>query len=140
MSKIKKITMNKLDKLWSLCIKLMYGNKCFVCGATRYVQAHHLITRRCAKFRYCLKNGLPLCFKHHNTDFEISGHNNPFMLDKLLKEKLPQIQRMWKSRRENMDKHKGYKTDKDAEFKKLSDFMEKNAKKPKNKKCSKPQR
>lgn len=51
------------DKLWKQVITKQ--GKCEKCGATTYVQAHHIIPRTCWPLRYDLENGVALCRKHH---------------------------------------------------------------------------
>jgi len=68
---------NKADKLWRSLVAAKWNNKCAICGATEYVQAHHLIPREMKSHRHVVKNGILLCASHHKYSFEISPHKAP---------------------------------------------------------------
>jgi len=70
---------NKLDKEWAIRVKILYDNKCAVCGETKMLNAHHIIPREDKLFRHDTRNGIALCPKHHKFSFELSPHKNPFM-------------------------------------------------------------
>ena len=73
-----KAKVTKEDKEWAIAIKKKYKNKCAVCKATKYLNAHHLIPRQIKKYRHDMRNGICLCVKHHRFSFELSAHQNPF--------------------------------------------------------------
>jgi hypothetical protein len=52
--------------LWAFAVKQDWAFRCAVCGKTENkLDAHHLIRRQHEKYRYCLRNGMALCFTHH---------------------------------------------------------------------------
>jgi hypothetical protein len=72
--------------LWSKLVKLRAGNKCERCGATKFLQSHHIYGRTNYNLRYDLDNGCCLCAGHHKF-FKDSAHNDPlgfteFMIEK----------------------------------------------------------
>jgi len=68
---------NKADKLWREKVKERFAGKCVVCGATQYVQCHHLLPRELAEWRVELENGILLCASHHKYSRLLSAHKNP---------------------------------------------------------------
>lgn len=64
---------------WSKKVRASYGNKCAICGSTKYLNAHHIIPREVKEFRYDEDNGISLCSTHHKWCLEISPHRNPFV-------------------------------------------------------------
>lgn len=50
---------------WAEAIKWKFDGKCIVCGATNYINAHHLIPWEIERFRFDYNNGIALCPKHH---------------------------------------------------------------------------
>lgn len=65
------------DALWSLAVKEDWAWRCAVCGKTdNKLDAHHLIRRRHERFRYCLQNGIALCFAHHRGDGSPNPHQD----------------------------------------------------------------
>lgn len=66
------------DKVWKEAVKMRDECMCNICGATKYVQAHHIIPKEVKEFRWKLVNGISLCAKHHKYSFEISAHRNSF--------------------------------------------------------------
>lgn len=51
----------ELDALASKLCKAVAGHKCVRCGATEYLQWHHIVTRRIKTLRWDMSNGLCLC-------------------------------------------------------------------------------
>jgi len=53
----------KLDNAWSKLVKLRAGNKCEIklCGKTKYLNSHHIFTRRNKAVRWSVLNGVALC-------------------------------------------------------------------------------
>ena len=52
--------MDKLDRLWSKCIKKRAGGRCELCGRQGN-EAHHLFKRQYKSVRWDLENGIYLC-------------------------------------------------------------------------------
>jgi len=62
---LKKLASRAL-KLWKQVVKQRAGGKCQVCGATKFVQVHHIEDfKLCPALRYDLINGIALCPTHH---------------------------------------------------------------------------
>jgi len=76
--KLAKKELKLQDTIWSQNIKYRDESKCVICGATRLVQAHHIIPREIKAFRHLFINGISLCPRHHRFQLEISAHHNPF--------------------------------------------------------------
>lgn len=69
-----KITTKTLDGLWRIAVKKLAGDKCEYCGATKYLNAHHVFGRRNFAVRWEINNGVSLCAKHHTFSNEFSAH------------------------------------------------------------------
>jgi len=95
---MKKLSKSKLrkkcDKLWSELVKLQDGNQCVVCGSEKYLNAHHLISRKVFKYRWKIENGISLCPLHHNFSVELSAHTAPWKFEDWLKENRPEQYRI----------------------------------------------
>ena len=78
---------NKADAAWSKAVRS--AGRCLVCGETKNLQAHHLISRWVLPLRHDFMNGVCLCPKHHKWDRYISGHQSPFGLAWTLKREMP---------------------------------------------------
>ena len=78
MKKLKGID-GKLDDSWSLLVKLRAGMKCEIqrCGKTKYLNSHHIFTRKNRSVRWDVKNGVCLCPSHHTLDSKFSAHGTP---------------------------------------------------------------
>lgn len=74
----------KADRLWSKIVAMTYGGKCALCGATEFVQAHHLIPREMFSHRYSIENGIALCPSHHKYSFILSAHRSSMEFAKWL--------------------------------------------------------
>ena len=72
-----KITTKTLDKLWRMAVKKLAGDECEYCGATKYLNAHHVFGRRNFAVRWEINNGVSLCAKHHTFSNEFSAHQTP---------------------------------------------------------------
>lgn len=81
----------KEDREWAKAVKEKFGNKCIICGATKMLNAHHLIPRQIKEFKYDIRNGVALCPKHHRFSFELSAHQNPIMFIAWLKKEKPNL-------------------------------------------------
>lgn len=66
----------KKFKEWSNAVKSVDNKSCAICGAKKYIHAHHLFPREIHKFRFDVANGVSLCAKHHKYSYEISAHKN----------------------------------------------------------------
>ncbi len=70
-----------LDSAWSKLVKLRAGNKCEIefCGKTRYLNSHHIFTRRNKAVRWNVLNGVALCPGHHTLYSKFSAHATPVL-------------------------------------------------------------
>jgi len=103
---------SRADKLWSEIVRK--DGHCLVCGATEYLQAHHLISRWVLPLRHDLRNGLSLCPLCHKFGRKISGHKSPFGLAWFLQKNQPQTWRWLMRVFDNWDEY----VDKVADYKK----------------------
>jgi len=71
----------KLDNSWSELVKLRAGNKCEIkaCGKVRYLNSHHIFTRRNKALRWNPINGVALCPGHHTLNSKFSAHATPIL-------------------------------------------------------------
>lgn len=54
-------------EIWSKEVRERDGNKCFLCGSTEHLQAHHILPKHGWKdYRLDLNNGITLCAACHN--------------------------------------------------------------------------
>jgi hypothetical protein len=65
----------KLDLIWANTIKKK--GECEYCGATTYLNAHHLFSRSNRTLRWDLNNGICLCSSHHALNSSFSAHKAP---------------------------------------------------------------
>lgn len=78
---------------WSKAVRNLFGNKCVVCGSDKYVQAHHLLPKeRYPELKLDLRNGIPLCAKHHRFG-KFSAHRNGFWFTKMIESRFPTVYR-----------------------------------------------
>lgn len=89
--KVEKRERNKKDIEWKKKVKLIFNNKCALCGKTEMLNAHHLLPKNELKYRWDIKNGIALCPNCHRFSFQISAHQNPIRFFIFLEEKYPQI-------------------------------------------------
>ncbi len=62
---------------WSVEVRVCDGNKCAVCGQTKFIQAHHLLPKeRYPEYQFEPYNGVSLCPSHHKWG-KLSAHRNP---------------------------------------------------------------
>ena len=80
-----KVKRDKDDKEWSNLVKDRFGRKCAVCGATHYLNAHHIIPIEVRDYRYDVDNGIALCPRHHKYSNKLSPHKNPVAFIKWMK-------------------------------------------------------
>lgn len=78
LKRLERLKQKKRLKQWSIDVRNRDGNKCSICGVTKYIHAHHIVCKEYALLRTDLKNGIAICAKHHLFSREISAHNNPF--------------------------------------------------------------
>ena len=94
----------KKDKEWSIKVKKIFNNKCALCEAIIYIQAHHIIPREIKEFRYDSDNGIALCPKNHKWGNQ-SAHKNPLLffikMEKLYPEQLTRLRMKYKKYLEN---------------------------------------
>ena len=82
----RKVKKSLVDKKWSLVVRAKTGNKCEYCGITKFLNAHHIISRSNHATRWDLDNGVSLCAKHHLFSYEFSAHKNPVEFIEWIKE------------------------------------------------------
>lgn len=81
---------NFCDHLWTEVVKIRDCKKCVICGDDKYLNAHHLVSRKVFKYRWKIDNGISLCPLHHNFSVELSAHTAPWGLENWLKENRPE--------------------------------------------------
>ena len=79
----------KAFKLWSLKVRMAYGNKCAICGSENNLNAHHIESRKSASMRFLVENGAALCPLHHKFDSRNSAHNGPVWFHQWLLQNRP---------------------------------------------------
>ena len=67
----------KLDKAWSLLVKLRAGMKCEVCRKTQPLNSHHIFSRSNKSVRWDEINGVCLCVGCHTFSSKFSAHKTP---------------------------------------------------------------
>jgi len=90
----KKIALRKANKLalkcWKEQVKALYP-KCVMCGSTKRLNAHHLLSYRLyKKYRYDINNGLSLCSGCHKFR-KGSPHQDPLIFADWLNKNYPLI-------------------------------------------------
>lgn len=76
-------------KKWSLTVRTRDGHRCQVCGATKHIQAHHILPKRFYKAQMLdLLIGISLCASHHQFSIQ-SAENNSIWFSEWLKENKP---------------------------------------------------
>lgn len=78
---------NKADAAWSRQVRK--AGRCAVCGTTKNLQAHHLISRWVPQLRHDIMNGVCLCPLHHKWGKQISAHQSPMGLAWTLMREMP---------------------------------------------------
>lgn len=76
LSKIKKIKIDKYDRMWSALVRLRDG-RCLFCGHTKNLAAHHFIRRAVKSTRLLVDNGITLCPSCHTFSSKFSAHKTP---------------------------------------------------------------
>ena len=87
----------KADKVWSEVIRRT--GKCIICGAERYLQAHHLIHRGAIFFRHNLENGVALCPQCHTYSLQCSAHVSPWAFEDWMRSHRPDQFAWWEKNR-----------------------------------------
>jgi len=108
----------KILILWAKLVKLRAGNRCEKCGATKFLQSHHIYGRTNYNCRYDPDNGACLCPGDHKWRRD-SAHNSPLEFIELMITKRGQT---WFSRLQKKATKDIFKQDKDlieANLKKL---------------------
>lgn len=95
-SKQKQASSRTLLKRWSKAVRERDGNKCFVCGSTERVQAHHICQKRMWKsLKYDLNNGISLCCKCHSFGkYSVHRGTDLLLIEKLLNERPAQYRHL----------------------------------------------
>ncbi len=78
--------MDKIAFLWREAVKSNYGIHCYIneCANT-YSDIHHFLTRGAhPTLKYEVKNGVPLCKKHHD---QIHGNKRKELEEKIIKKR-----------------------------------------------------
>lgn len=76
-------------EIWSELVKARDDHKCILCGETKYVQAHHIISRKFAPTRYDENCGVSVCSKHHAMGL-VSAHQTPWIIYEWLESNRPE--------------------------------------------------
>lgn len=76
-------------EIWSEIIRFRDKNKCVLCGNYKYVQAHHLISRKYAPTRYDINCGVSVCSGCHVFRMT-SVHVAPWILYEWLEKNRPE--------------------------------------------------
>ena len=74
-------------KKWAIEVKERADYKCEYCGAIKYLNSHHIFSRRNKSVRFDVDNGCCLCSKHHVFSLEFSAHKAPMEFSEWIKEK-----------------------------------------------------
>lgn len=83
-----KIRLSGYDKKWSKLIRQRDDYTCQYCGKqSQYVNAHHVKGRRIKSLRFCLENGISLCFGCHKTNSKFSAHATPEAFKRWIKKR-----------------------------------------------------
>lgn len=81
-------TKGGLDHVWSWIIRTKAKGRCEICGATEKVlNAHHIISRKCASTRWYIPNGIAICVSCHRFGKEAAHENPLYFMEKLEKVK-----------------------------------------------------
>jgi hypothetical protein len=76
---------------WAAAVKAKFGNCCAVCGATKYINAHHVLDRfRYPQLKLEVIGGVALCPIHHKWG-TWSAHRNPVWWIMWLRANLPSV-------------------------------------------------
>ena len=96
----------KCDVLWSKIIRSR--GQCEICGRSDgQLHPHHLISRSAVFFRHTIENGICLCARCHNYNYEgetddgshISAHATPWAFDTWMKKHKPEQYAWWQKNR-----------------------------------------
>lgn len=72
-----KVSIKRLDDLWSEKIKQRDNFKCVKCGKDKYLNSHHIFSRSKRSTRWYLPNGITLCVGCHTFSSNFSAHKTP---------------------------------------------------------------
>lgn len=76
----------KADTDWALKVKERDGFKCVYCGKDKYLNSHHIFSRKHQGLRWDLENGITLCSGCHNFSTTFSAHKTPVEFVEWIKE------------------------------------------------------
>ncbi len=76
-------------EIWSQLVRERDGRKCFLCGSTEKLQAHHLISKSWTNTAYNPMCGITLCHKHHDKSI-LAVHASPWLLEDSLRKRRPE--------------------------------------------------
>lgn len=115
--KYKKLTPSKCknfcDELWAIVVKIKDNNKCVICGATEYINAHHLLSRRVLLTQHCINtnipstrhspiNGISVCPNCHEYSLTCSFHTAPWSAQIWVQNNRPEQFEDWCKNRESI--------------------------------------
>ena len=75
--------------MWSIKVRNTYDNKCVICGSDKFINAHHIESRKNSALRFDIKNGVALCPKCHKFGIN-SAHNSPIWFHQWLLKNTPE--------------------------------------------------
>ncbi len=75
-----------LDSMWSFIVREKAQGRCEICGVVgKVMNAHHIISRKCASTRWYIPNGICLCVSCHRFGKEAVHENSLYFMPKLIK-------------------------------------------------------
>jgi hypothetical protein len=86
-------------EIWAEFVKVRDGRRCVLCGETKYLNAHHIITFKCVHTRHKTQVGISVCSKCHKLGI-VSAHGTPWILYEWLQKNRPE---QWKWFLDNRD-------------------------------------
>jgi hypothetical protein len=76
-------------EIWSELIKDRDKNKCFLCGSEKYLQSHHMISKKWTKTAFEINCGICLCGGCHSLKVT-SAHCSPWFLENKIANERPE--------------------------------------------------
>ena len=52
---------SNLQMHWRRCVRAIFGNRCFFCGASDEIEVHHIVKRKTLLLRHDYRNGILVC-------------------------------------------------------------------------------
>lgn len=77
------------DEIWSELVRTRDNHECVICKESKYIQAHHLITRKYLQTRFNINCGISLCSGCHSFRL-VSAHNSPWVIYSWLEKNKPE--------------------------------------------------